>query len=305
LGRPCGCSSALIIKAGCGVIITGTGEPDDPMVISVDPCALAGDGLRGQGDGCKLAVSGGAPPPGGSPASITKLAERAPCQNIIGAYLGGYLYRPQSTRDSLKYAAERGYDLVHLPVRFLADGTPVITPDPMMGRQNGNVPNTQVQHQTPAQWRARPNDAGEPGNVLGGWFGYLAPVEQGLVTLSEALDLLNNRVPAVLELMWPITPDPAGKPVWTQDQEPPPERVDAFIRGVKQAVEGHGAQENVIVTTQFPKIPGPNGERDVFKELDLPHNGPALYDVPDADRNPPEQGPWKEAKAARPKPEGC
>lgn len=284
----CGCPTGLVIKAGCGITIEGTGEPEDPYVISIDPCALAGDGLKVQGDGCKLAVAEGAPDGGvNNPASITKLAQRRECANIVGAYLGGYLYRPQSTRDSIKHAVQRGYDLIHLPVRFLADGTPVITPDAMLGRQNGNVADQQVQNTNPSRWQALRNDAGAPKDPTKGWFGYLAPVENGLVTLSEAMDLINNRVPAVLELMWPIKPDQAGTPVWIQGQEPPPQRVDAFLRGVKQVITQHGAQENVIITTQFPTIPGPNGKRDVFAELALPHTGPALYEPGDMDRNPP------------------
>lgn len=293
MARRSGCSTGVFIVPGCGIKIEGNGEQDDPYIISIDPCALAGTGLKVEGD-CKLAVADGAPPGGdtGNPASVTKLAERARCQNIVGGHLGGYLFKPQSTRASIKYAADRGYDLIHLPVRFLADGTPVITPDVMLGRQNGNVADQPVQNQNLGRWGSLKNDAGAPPDPVGGWFGYNEPTEQGLVTLGEALDIIRNKTPTVLELMWPITPDQGGKPAWTPGQEPPPERVDGFLRGVRDTVNQHGAQENVIVTTQFPTVPGrePGQTRDVFAELNLPHTGPTLYDVPDADRNPPASG---------------
>lgn len=293
MGHRNGCSSGVFLVAGCGIKVEGTGEDDDPYIISIDPCAIAGTGLKVEGD-CKLAVSDGAPPDGDTskPASVTKLSERARCQNIVGGMLGGYYYKPQSTRASVKYATDRGYDFIHLPVRFLSDRTPVITPDVMLGRQNGNVADQQVQNQNIARWQSLPNDAGAPPEPTAGWFGYNEPTEQGLLTLNEALDMIGNKITTVLELMWPITPDQGGAPVWTPGQEPPPERVESFIRNVKTAIEQRGAQENVIVTSQFPKVPGrePGSTRDVFAELGLPHTGPSLYDPADADRNPPASG---------------
>lgn len=313
--RRCGCGDT-VIEPGCGIHMQGTGDPDDPYIVSVDPCALAGDGLRAQdpgdtGHACRVAVAvapnggisvgpdglyltgqgggtGGSDP---SKPSVQGVAQRGQtCKCIVGAYLGGYWFRPQSTRDAVKWAAERGYDLLHLPVRMLSDGTPAITPDPYLGRQNGNQPGQQVQAQTPSRWRSIPNDTGDPQDPAKGWFGYCAHPETGLLTLNEAMDLAGTKVPLVLELQWPAVVGPGGKPAWIQGQEPPPQRVDQFIAQIKRAVQSHNADQNVIVTSQWPTVPGPQpgSERDVFAELGLPHTGPALYTPQDADRLAPK-----------------
>lgn len=336
----CGCESGFEVKPGCGIHTTGTGEPEeDPLVIDVDPAALAGDGLKPQGpsggEGCQLSadlVPGGGISfdPNGAmycdecvpsvdpsrPSVPALVSSRANDRNITGAYLGGYLHKPQSTRAAVRTAVERGYDLLHLPVRFLHDGTPVITPDPMLGRQNGNTrdfgQDTPVQHQTPDRWRALYNDAGVSDPRTGndgkpddidpdaGWFGYLEQNEIGLLTLAEAVEIVDKRVPMVWELQWPITPDEQGKPAWTKGQEVPPQRVDAFVRHLQHLLRNGGNQNYMILTSQYPQVPGtdPAQPRDILSEIGAAHTGPALYEAADADRNPPGGGQQQQQRQA-------
>lgn len=319
----CGCGGETEVKAGCGIHITGSGEADeDPYVVNVDPAGMAGDGLKPAGHDCYLStnvVPGGGIEydPNGAmfaadclpdvdpskPTVDALLQNRAQSADIVGGMLGGgYLYKPQSTKASVEYARERGLDMAHLPLRMLHDGTPVVTPDPMLGRQNGNVSDfgkpTPVVTQDYARWRRIVNTAGvnnpatgngqpQPNDPAAGWFGWLESNETGLLTLDDALDTLDNTVVVVLDLQWPGLRDNQGNPEWADGQDPTPQRVTAFLEAIKRAVRRRGAMRHVIAVTQWPYLPPPaQGQplRNVLDELQLQHTGPALYTPEDADR---------------------
>lgn len=326
----CGTECACEIRPGCGTTVTGSGDPEqDPYIIGIDPKTAAGDGLKPQGgQGCQLAVD---TVPGGGidhdpngaiyasdavpdvdpskPSIASLLHNRVQERNLVGAYMGGYFHKPQSSRASVDNAADRGYDLLHLPVRFLADGTPVITPDPMLGRQNGNKRDfgnpTKTQDQTPDRWRALHNAIGvddtRTGNdnkpnkedPTGGWFGFLERNETGLLTLAETMRTIDNRVPLVLDLQFPIQPGDNGD-TWADGQTPTPRRLDTYLRQLNRLIRAHNAQQYVIVTTRWPTLPpAEEGDqpRDVFDILNAPHIGLTLTSPEDADRLGPDTMP--------------
>lgn len=337
----CGCDTATEVKGGCGIHLTGSGEAeDDPYVVALDPASAAGDGLRPAGQDCKLAtkiVPGGGIDYDGNGAMYAAdcvpeidpskptvdglIKNRCPQGDIVGGYLGGgYLYKPQSTQASIDYGAERGLDMIHLPVRMLADGTPAVTPDEYLGRQNGNVrdfgQDTPVQEQSPARWRRLVNDAGtwrpdigadgqpHPEDPAAGWFGWLEPNEQGLLTLDRALDRIDNRAVTVIELQWPALRDENGIPLWQDGHAPPPGRVPHFLDHVKRAIRRRGSSEYSIVVSQWPYLPPPEPGQpplDTLGPMQLRHTGPVLYTAADADRlaNAPGWQVWNWTMAHR------
>src|SRR5699024_2164579 len=86
--------------------------------------------------------------------------------------------------------------------------------------------------------------------------------------------IVDGRIVLVLELMWP----PMENGAWKQGHEVPNQRVTAFLRHIRTLFRRYGAQNQVIVTTRNPVVPGEGDQkRDVFDELSLPHAGPAAY----------------------------
>lgn len=318
MGR-CGCGTecACEIQPGCGIEVTGSGQAEeDPYEISVNPKTLAGDGLKPGGQECQLAAD--LAPGGGiehdtngalynaeaaedfdpSNASVPGLlSSRKENRDIVGAWLTGYWYKPQSTRAAIDWAAERGYDLLHLPVRMLADGTPVITPDEMLGRQNGNTRDfdrdSGVQNQTPARWRRLINKPGTWRPDLGGegtedprqgWFGYLESNEVGLVTLGEAVDLVDRRVPMIWDIMWPALDGDQ----WADGKAPPKERVEAFIRHLKLLLRRDKANSRVIVASDHPAVPHDGDTLNLFDQVSAANVGVVLRSKDDLDRLSPD-----------------
>lgn len=319
------------IQSGHGITVTGRGQPNNPFTLTADGQALVGQGLAwdpqrkrfsaklGSGGGLSFDMSGGlilaekggegGTVPG---ASVADLLKRAPQQNIVGGYQGaGYMIKPQGTQATYTYGVQRGVDMMHVPTRFLTDGTPVVTPSEELTQQNGGGISdytdrrTLVAQQTIHRWRLIPQKPGIVGDLDSapaaepsagpeldpqrGWFGYLEPNEAGHPSLADVFDLVGRSSVLVLDLRFPpIKTDTAGNPIW-DSYAPSPVQITQFLDRTRVLIQRYGLQQSVIVTTATPKIPGEQGPIDVlarFVDAAVPA-GPTFPTQKDADRYPP------------------
>lgn len=298
----CGCSQdAVVVDDGHGIDTT---ETRDGNVVhyqpNVDGSVLTGNGmtwnqqtrrfqvkLAGAGSGLSFDGTGGlyvSDKEGGGGftpgASVRELAERAPAQNIVGGFLGaGYFIKPQSTRRSYTYGVQRGMDLMHVPVRPLRDGSPVVTPDEFLGPQNGDIQDggqpTPVLRQDVHRWGAVPDKCGawpwrvdDEDNInqpvdrpYRGWFGYLEAAEDALLTLPDVFDLVGRSSVLWLELAFPpIAQDEGGNPVWQYpDRSPTDDQVASLIDRTRVLIQRYGLVQSVIVSTATPQVPSSSG----------------------------------------------
>lgn len=294
----CGCSQdAVVVDDGHGIDTT---ETRDGNVVhyqpNVDGSVLTGNGmtwnpqtrrfqvkLAGAGSGLAFDGTGGmyvSDKEGGGGftpgASVRELVERVPDQNIVGGFLGaGYFIKPQSTRRSYTYGVQRGMDLMHVPVRPLRDGSPVVTPDEFLGPQNGNIYDggqpTPVLRQDVHRWGVVPDKCGAwpwrsdeapPVNrPYRGWFGYLEAAEDALLTLPDVFDLVGRSSVLWLELAFPpIIRDEGGNPVWQYpDRAPTDDQVSSLLDRTRVLIQRYGLVQSVIVSTATPQVPSSSG----------------------------------------------
>lgn len=310
------------IQSGHGITVTGRGQPNNPFTLTADGQALVGQGLAwdpqrkrfaakiAEGGGLAFDMSGGLilSEKGGEGgtipgASVADLLKRAASQNIVGGWHGaGYMIKPQGTQATYTYGVQRGVDLMHVPTRFLTDGTPVVTPSEELTRQNGNGISdyndrrTLVAQQTVHRWRRIPQNVGITGpgyfpdqqddDPAQGWFGYLEENETGLPSLADVFDLVGRSSVLVIDLRFPpIKGDP---PIWDA-YAPSPTQITQFLDRTRVLIQRYGLQQSVIVTTPTPKIPGTDGPINVlarFVDSAIPA-GPRFATQADADKYPP------------------
>ncbi len=304
MGR-CGCNDEItVVQAGHGIHVDETVEGHrTTYTVNFDGTSVVGDGVLWDQDGQRLHAKLRATNPGlafdgtgglyvtnpgdgdgaaGYGVSVADLEARRDRQDVVGGVWGaGYLIKPQSTRGSYQYGVERGTDALHVPVRMLSDGTPVVTPDEFLGLQNGDLPREHVQDQDIHRWRVRRNEPGiwlpELTGITGGdewlnhpqqgWFGYLEPNEPGLLTLGDVFSIVGRNTVLILELLFPAF----NRDAMTWEYPTPPERVETFLRRVLVLIQRHGLADSVVVTTPTPTVP--DSTTDGRPVLDLISNG--------------------------------
>ena len=291
------------VQPGHGITVTGRGQPNNPFIIAADGQALVSNGLAwdpntkrfsaklGSGGGLTFDAAGGLilSEKGGEGgimpgASVTEMLKRAANQNVVGGWQGaGYMIKPQGTRGTYTYGVQRGVDMMHVPVRFLTDGTPVVTPSEELTTQNGagisDYPDrrTLVAEQTVHRWRLIAQKPGTVANLIPdedvppdppegdpfkGWFGYLEPNEAGLSSLADVFDLVGRSSVLVLDLRFPpIDYSEGGVPSWHQ-YAPSDTQITQFLDRTRVLIQRYGLQQSVIVTTGTPTIPAGTTTRE-------------------------------------------
>ncbi|KGI79375.1 hypothetical protein IL38_24065 [Actinopolyspora erythraea] len=314
----------MIVHAGRGISVAEeTQQSVTTYTVSVDGTLLAGPGTRWNPDTQQfevklratnpgLAIDGtgglynssgeGPAPPEGSGATVAALEARLPQQNVVaGVWGAGYLIRPQSTRGAVQYAAQRGFDAIHLPTRFLRDGTPVVFPYEHLSQTE--IQGQQVQVQDIQRWRILANEPGlwypvtnpEPDDPQKGWFGYLEPNETGLMSLAEAFELVRNSAVILVDLQFPEFDQSS----MTWSNPTPAERVTQFLNRVRVLIQRYGLQASTVVLTTTPRVPNGTAEgRPVlsgFVGAGI-RSGAILLTQADVDRYPassyPADWPW-------------
>ena len=312
---------ACVVQGRRGVHVSGSGAPNDPYQLSFDGGELVGNGLLWNNDTGRLAVrladqTLGFAPSGGLfvtgkqgdsgagtlGATAEALETRAANQDVVGGLHGaGYMIKPQDTRGSVTYGVQRGHDLMHLPVRMLHDGTPVIASDATLDTVRLGGWGGQVQEQDMQRWRTIPTEPGlwteteavpPPADPAKdhrsekGWFGFLEPNQMGLTSLADVFDLLGRSCVLLLELRFP-TITTAG---WA-DPAPPDSRVRGFLERTSTLIRRYGLTQSVVVTTATPKVPQTDTAELVdvlepFKNANV-RVGPVLTTPQQAEQYPP------------------
>ncbi|GAA0607435.1 hypothetical protein GCM10010174_25710 [Kutzneria viridogrisea] len=276
------------VIGGPGITVTGSGaSAQTTYTVAVDGTTVAGDGLAwhagrlttrlAPGGGLELDPTGalrttGGGEPGGASGGVTVAALEQIDHDLVGGVMGaGFLLKPPDLLASYTYGAQLGLDLLHVPVRFLSDGTPVVSALetcglldswPIMGQADPHAEH--VQDQDPHRWRVatqRPGATLQPQqpaveDPTRGWFGYLEPGQFGATTLADLFHAVGGRTVLLLELSWPAV-DGAGHfvhptPAW---------RTEVFLRRVLGLVQQFGLTQSVIVTTQRTSLPGNTGNQ--------------------------------------------
>ena len=333
----CGCSGqcSCVINAKPGITVEGRGDQNNPYYLGIDGDQIAADGLGWNastgtlsvrvGDGLGFDPSGavyntsqGGESGGGggtAGATVSALARRE--NDVIGGSCGAGLYiKPGGTRNAYSYGVQQGLDFMHVPVRFLRDGQPVVFVQETTQGTNVNPPE-RVQDQDGHRWSVLASTPGvwpikimkdneedpDPGWVdddpQKGWFGYMEPNQYGLTFLGDVLSQVGGRVVLVLELRFPYRVE--GQPL----PDTPPERTDSFLRQVQQLLRTYGIQSSVIVSSSEYQIPGQGGtsvnvldyfanEAAVAPHFEDPDNDPPKF--PTVDKWPAK---WKWVLASK------
>jgi hypothetical protein len=300
MGR-CGCTEACacLITPGLGIDVDGTGDANNPYKISFDPTngGVIGRGLTWSGQtlstnlkpggglefdpvtGAMLVTGGGDPGGGGIGATVKSLETLT--VDVIGGSLGaGFMHKPPDLLSSYIYGQTVGLDFLQVPVRFLSDGTPVVSFYETLTNVEGlndiasrPIADQHVQDQDLSRWRTGNLKPGafmlpqKPTNVtdpIAGWFGYLEPGQYGLTTLADVLRAVGNKVVLLLNLTFPAVNGSGAfvhaTPAW---------RTELFIRRTIDTITSFGATGSVIVTTDQLFIPPNSGTAptDVLKRF--------------------------------------
>lgn len=297
----CGCGDrcSCNIQVGPGLDVGGTGNENNPYLIDFAGGEIAGSGLAwtttpapalsvrvapGGGitfDGAgALVSSGGAGAPTGGGPLVADLETRG-ANVVIGALGAGYLIKPEGLIRSYEYGQQMGLDAMHVPVRFLASGQPVVCTDELITR---TLPGDdywllqQVQNQDghragivpiePGMWN--PRQARQPGfstnpltianwseaafhanAPLYGWFGFIEPGQYGMTALADVLRAVGKGSVLILQLKFPARDASTGAflvptPAW---------RTDAFLASVLTLIRQYRLVDSVVVTTSDTTIP--------------------------------------------------
>lgn len=296
--------------------VAGPGIAWDPSLRKLSTRLAPGGGLEFDANGAMRTTSGGEP--GGGPRwpTIADLETRG--RNVvIGALGAGYFIKPESLIRSYQFGQELGLDAMHVAVRFLSTGHPVVHFDEILGRASGTPGDEaywttqQVQDQDMHRWTVIPSESGmwnprqanQPGASRDplpafdptawdearwptrapsyGWFGYLEPGQWGLTFLADVLREVGGRTPLILDLRFPARDPDTGQ--WLRGT--PAWRTDVFLRTVLALIRQHGLTNSVVVTSTETEIPAQTAGQTV-KVLDYFANAGVRV------------GPYLESKAA-------
>lgn len=278
----CGCGDHCdcLVEGGLGTDVPGTGDEDNPYIVNIDGSEVSGPGIGWQdakftvrivpGRGLEfdpagsLFVTDGSTPPDAGRATVAALEDRA--QDVIGGSIGaGFLIKPADQLATFQYGLQQGIDFMHVPVRFLGDGSPVVRISETMARSSDS-PTRHVQDLDPHQWRVTNSQPaydihhrfGEtlwlnqppPDAPRTGWFGYLEPGQLGLTFLSDVFREVGGKIVLVLDLRFPARDSGGGfahdTPSW---------RTDLFLTQVKKMILHFGLTNSVIVTSTETDVP--------------------------------------------------
>lgn len=331
MARPCGCGSGgLIVRCGTGVLCSGLGTTSDPLVLQWEiPLGAAacdavmncvgghlgnGLGLSNGVLGVRLAPAGGIEfdgsgalratgvTPGGRPATVPAL--EAMTQDVVGGAMGaGFMIKPMNLMRSFEYGLSANLHFMHVPVRFLQDGTPVVwfyetmvnaLPQPTVNFGD------HVQDQVPHRWKEYAIKPGYQFENSGndpivedftapwrGWFGYLENGERSLLFLSDVLKEFGGKIVLVLDLRYP-----ALNADGTMGHNTPSWRPSIFRDRIRWMIQDLGLSSSVIITTTLPLTPAfPDGipatnVLDYFADAGITV-GPFLETAADAAKYPP------------------
>lgn len=340
MARPCGCGETCncVIEDGIGTDVTGAGTQASPFTIDFNGGEVIDQGLIWNASTRKLStklafggglefdangamrVTGGPGPDPGPLDLIQPLEDPSRVGDVFCGLLGaGSLIAPESFLRSYEYGIGSGVDLMHVAVRYLHDGNPVVIWDERLGRTVYHPYNVTVEHwqdrrvedQTTPFWQTLPHPAGPEEGMIAwqphagqnplarntwdparphrnapayGWFGYMEPPQWGGVLLSDVLRLCRNNVPLVLHLLFPATiQEPTQSPAW---------RSFLFLNEVRRLIERFRMQAQVIVITgaETIEIPAPSGDvpTDVLAHFQQSARiGPALATTDQLTQYPP------------------
>lgn len=310
----CGCGDqcTCLITEGVGIDVPGSGNVNNPYVVTFDGAEVIGPGigwsndqltarlapgggLEFDGTGAMRTTEGGGGG-GGEPSGATVAALVAKAKDVIGGSHGaGHMIKPPDLRGTYEYALQTALDMVHVPVRFLSDGTPVVRTADTMLRTLPVQPGAFVQDQDPHHWRAvsdRPGRRLHPDETEGvgrnepsdGHYGYLEPGQPfGLTTLDDVFRICGRRTVLLLDLRFPPR-NAAGDYI-----DPTPlARVDAFLNRVRAMIGQYGLSTSVLVTTSDIQVRVTQGVIDVldyFAQLGITV-APTLNTAADAAAHP-------------------
>jgi glycerophosphoryl diester phosphodiesterase len=294
-----------VLQDGLGVDVTGTGDPNNPYVVEFDGSEVVAQGLTWDSSvrklSAKLAPGGGLEfdaggairstvTGGGEEVGWTTIADlEARGANVVIGHAGaGYLVKPETARRSYEYGQQIGVDAMHVPVRMLMDGTPVVHSDETLGRTHGEPWNAaawqaiHVQEIDGHRWGIVPMLSGldspylrnQPdGNTdptiefnAAAWadnakwqtrspsFGFLGNREQpqyGGTFLADVFRDVGGRTPLIIDLRWPARTGGNGAFV----RSTPAWRTDLFLRNTLSMIQRFGLSSYVVVTSDQITIP--------------------------------------------------
>lgn len=302
----CGCGDECncLLQEQTGIDITGTGAPNNPYSIAFnggevianglawDPSVrklstrlAAGGGLEFDGAGAMRATGTST---GGGPGwtTIADLETRT-YPLVIGHTGSGFFIKPETLIRSYQYGQQIGLDAMHVPVRFLSDGTPVVHSDEVMGRVSGEPWNAaawtsqHVQDFDGHRWgivpmmagldnpylRNQPDGNTEPTTEFNatawanakwqdrspsfGTFGYRERPQYGCTFLADVFREVGGRTPLVLDIRFPARDATTGAFV----KATPAWRTDLFLRNVLSMIQRFGLTNYVVVISTEITIP--------------------------------------------------
>lgn len=313
----CGCNDeAVVVQAGKGIKVEEETQINlTTYTVSFDGTQVVGPGLLWDPQAQRLQVKLAATDPGlafdgtgglyntrdGSEtprpsfgATVAALEARQAQQDVVAGALGaGYMIKPAGTRGSVEYGVQRGIDAMHLPVRMLYDGTPVVAYDERVG-QHTNIASQYVLDQDVQRWRIVQNEPGlwypdfqneqEELDPQRGWFGYLERNETGLLSLADVFDIVGNSAVLLLQLAFPAFDRSSW--TWTSERPPTPQQIDRFLDRLRVLIQRYGLTDSVVVMSTTPHVPdGAGGNRpvlDPFTNVSI-RSGPVLTSPEDAE----------------------
>jgi hypothetical protein len=276
----CGCGDQCncVVQGGTGIGVGGSGNANNPYTLAFDGSRVAGNGIGWDSAGghlsARLATGGGlafdgtgalettsSSSSGGGGATVAAL--EAMTGDVIGGSLGsGFMIKPPDLLRSYQNGLQGGLDFMHVPVRFLSNGSPVVTSSETMQFQDGYTPRTDhVQDQDGHRWKTlnlRPGAFLTP-TVPGtqdprsGYFGYLEQGQGGNTFLSDVFRECGGKTVLLLQLQFPSV-DGSGNFVHTT----PTWRTELFLQRVLSLINAFNLAGSVIISTDQLTIP-PNG----------------------------------------------
>lgn len=279
----CGCGDQCncAIQGGAGIAVGGSGSANNPYTVAFNGSGLAGNGLAWDagsghlnarlavggglsfdGTGALQTTGGGGGGGGGTVATVAALEART--GDVLGGSLGaGFMIKPPDLLRSYEWGLQSGIDFINVPVRFLSNGSPVVTSNETMQLQDAYPNrNDHVQDIDTHRWKVlnmRPGAFLAPAtpstqDPKTGWFGYLEQGQGGCTLLSDVFREVGGKVVLMLQLQFPSV-DGSGNFVHTT----PAWRTELFLQRVLSLINAFGLAASVIVTTDQLTIPPPSG----------------------------------------------
>jgi hypothetical protein len=306
----CGCSNTCncLIEDGTGTTPSGSGNINNPYRIDIDGPSLAGDGIGWVGNRfvARLAPGGGLEfdttgalrtsegGDGGDTGGATVAALENVSADLVGGALGaGFMIKPPDLLSSYRYGLQSAMDFLHVPVRFLSDGSPVVHISETMDWASIDQ-SEHVQDQDGHRWKVLNTTPGhdiDPPDHPGlydpkeGWWGYLEPGQRGLTLLSDVFREVGGKIVLLLDVRFPAR-DTSGNFLHAT----PVSRTDAFLRRIRDLIKAFSLTTSVIITSTETSIPGQADVLGYFSSAGITV-GPYLEHNGAADAHPPD-GTW-------------